>query len=484
MGFAALCSNILFYFRKGISFSIFALLADYQNARMKVIKSGSFHVAGSICVSCVIMLFISLAGGSRAYSQTLEINAPGFANKNISITAFSGLTTDTLFQSWLDGEGRVVVPIKKEGFILIDLNGKQVYPMIYMKMENRFLLRENGMPDFTGFPQNSFFFRHLIHRNELLNQRRMLDESMRNFSADDSLTKAFQSKQNRISSELLKYSSLCKDSSGYTGSVFISAEQLLESSYGIHTEEELAQKKKEFRQFIHDHYSIISTSDQLQQYANQYMMMNEYVLVGKEKMENQVAQDIGDWKQLLKEHYNGSEVVQYFLHYFISRLMVTMAGSIYEKFPDLSACPVPKEQLHGNKLPITASETRIDVNTLEKLLNPGEKKESIFVIMNVDCPASIAGQVLLNRYIAEQGVSVNVITVFCGKTPGQADYRMIPDPGKTVFMQKVLTGIGDHDLKIQKYPAFVIMNNSGQLGSIDYTLAGIRKKIIKLKTAE
>jgi hypothetical protein len=417
-------------------------------------------------------------------AQDLEIHAHAYPNKEVAVIMFDGLSNDTIFNSWLSSEGKVVVPIKKEGFILIEFNGKQVYPMIYTSKENRFLLGTDGRPDFTGSPQNRFLFRHLARRQVLFNQQMIIREALLTFASDDTLIHAFRVKQSRNEDELMKLGSLYADSSGYTGAVFISSLQLIERSYRIRTTEELAEIKKEFRKFIQNHYSEISSSDLLQQFANQYMMMNEYVVVGKDNMENQVAQDISDWMVLLKDHYTQSDVVHYFLHYFISRMMVTMSGSIFEKFPDLSDCPVHSATKIRTGSFDSSVKTRIEGSTMEKLLPQEEHQKSVWVVMDVDCPASIAGQILLNRFITQQKISFNVITVFCGRSPGQDDYRMLPDVKKSVLLPEGLSMIGKTPVNVTKYPAFILMNSSNKIESVDYTLQGIYGKLMKLKNPE
>jgi len=432
----------------------------------------------------IIIIMMALAGWIGTHAQVLEIHTPAFANKQVTVTSFRGLDSDTLFSSRLDKDGNAVINMKEDGFILIGLNGKQVYPMIYSMKENQFRLRDNEIPDFTGFPQNSFFLRHLIHRQELLAQSELIKKELITFAADDTLCTALRKKQNSLSNEYQQYDRLYIDSAGFTGAVFISAKNLMESSSGIHTEEELVQKKKEFHQFIHDHYVLISSSDMLQQLAGQCMMMNEYVIVGKKKMETQVEKDICDWIQLLKGHIGKNDIVHYFLRYFISRYMVTMTGFIYEKFPDLSTCPVQHEEITAGTLHKSQAIKRIDASTLDKIITPGEIRKSVWIVMDVACPASIAGQVLLNRFIAEQKIPVSVITVFCGRRPGQGDYHMLPDVKKTIFLPEGISGIGDSDVRIEKYPAFIMINSTKQVENIEYSLAGIRKLLMKLKTAE
>ncbi len=436
----------------------------------------------STIIIIIASLFSSFWFGARA--EGLEINAPAFSNKEVVVIMFNGLAIDTLLNSWLDEKGKVIVPIKKEGFILIKLDGKHLYPMFYSTKENKFNLKENGRPDFAGYSQNSFFFRQLILKQSLISKQRVLNEAMMTFSKDDSLIRAFKMKQSSNERKLKQFESLYIDSSEYTGAILISSLQLIETSYSIRSEEELVKIKREFRRFIQEHYNSISSSDMLQQLANQYMMMNEYVIVGKEKMENQIAQDITDWIQLLKEHYSDRDVVQYFLKYFISRTMVTMTAAIYEKLPDLSACPVQNGQVNNKNAIERSSSTEVDATTLAKLIKTADQRETVFIAIDVDCPASIAGQVLLTRVITQNKIPVNVITAFCGRAPEQPEYRIIPDARNPIFLKNGLTILGKTDVKITKYPVFILINSSGQIISIDYTLGEIREKLMKMKNAE
>ncbi|MGE5423773.1 MAG: hypothetical protein ACM3N9_00330 [Syntrophothermus sp.] len=407
----------------------------------------------------IFFFLISILFSFTAKAQ-LTVDAPFFAGKKLVVLAFEGLQTDTVWNSCLDDSGHAVIPRIKNDFVLLQFNNSQVYPMLYPGKENRFSLLPDGLPDFSGYPQNDFFMRNLMKKKMIRSRIRVLDESILKFGNDDTLVAALTEKKASLEEAAKRINRLYIDSSMYAGSFLIGAMGILEDSYTIKTEADLAVAKQSFFNFIRSGYRKISGTDMLQQLANQFMMMNEYVVVGKSKMENTVIQDIRDWMVLLDDHYSRAEVLHYFLKYYRSRRMITLSGALVNAFEELASCNVSSR---GNG---------------EIILNK-PFADNLFVLMDVDCPASVAGQVMIHRFLRDQKIHIPSVTVFCGRTPAKDDYHVLPDTANARYFPGGIRKIGSSEIKISSYPAFILINKSGRVKTISYTLKDAERDLME-----
>ena len=128
----------------------------------------------------------------------------------------------------------------------------------------------------------------------------------------------------------------------------LQAKQLLESTHSIHTIEELTAKKKEFHDFVRDHYDSLQHSDMVRRLIAQYFMMHEYVdyhIEGapatdiKNNYQQAVLEGVGNWLEILKSHIPEHEILNHCVALYYNRSMVTLASLIIENYRDIAYCP-------------------------------------------------------------------------------------------------------------------------------------------------
>ncbi|GAB6194352.1 hypothetical protein [Desulfocastanea catecholica] len=291
---------------------------------------------------------------------------------NLELTGYNGLTESSLFKGSISAGGSREIDTPYRGLALLICADGQRYPVI---IGNDFFTLKIATPaeppSFTGSSENEFFYQKL----------------------------AGGTREGQKSS---------------FAPLMLQAKQLLESSHSIHTIEELTAKKKEFHDFVRDHYDSLQHSDMVRWLIAQYFMMHEYVDYHiadapatdiKNNYQQAVVEGVGNWLEILKSYIPEHEILNHCVALYYNRSMVTLASLIIEHYRDIAYCPggEGKTILFPADLRLTDAKGHGETRLSEFNGN------KIIAVVSDDCPVSMAETVSKARKLVEQKEDVTLI---------------------------------------------------------------------------
>ncbi len=312
-------------------------------------------------ISTGFLLFFSILTVHECIASQLVILSKSAVK--IELKGYTGLSDRSLFQVTLAAGAKYQTDTQYNGLALLQFAGGQRYPVILgntplsIEIEN-----QSQPPSFAGNGENVFFYKLLAGKE--------------------------------VGTEQYKFALL-----------MMQAKQLLKSSHTIHTTKELAAKKKEFQEFIANHYQSLKHSDMVKRLLAQYFMMHEYVnyhVEGKPasdikvKYQKAVLSGVASWLKILKPHLPDHDILNYCVSLYYNRSMVALASHIMQNFPEAAYCPGVEEDTFTfpNNLTVTAKNGDSEM-TLADL-----KGTRIISIVSNDCPVSMAAAVSKARQLA------------------------------------------------------------------------------------
>lgn len=316
------------------------------------------------CLLSLLILFFCASSTLAAVTLQSQVAA------DVELKGYDGLTDRRLFEGGLIAGEKQIVDTPYHGLALLVFEKGQHYPVILG--ESSFILNINNpdtLPSFTGSDENEFFYKLLA-------------------GAEPGNTQ-------------------------YDFSFLMSqAKQLLESSYSIHTVNELAAMKEKFHSFAGAHYQQLQHSDMLMRLIGQYFMMHEYVDYHIEgapasdiqlQYEKALISGVGNWLEILKMYIPEHEVLNYCVSLYYDRSMVTLASLIVDNFKDNAYCPGDETESFNFSEGMIITDGSTEQNMAE--LN-GDK---IIAFVSDDCPVSMVETVVKARKHAGQKNAVKLI---------------------------------------------------------------------------
>jgi len=362
------------------------------------------------------VLFISVKGYSQ--SSELKIRFPSEAGAKAMITGYNYLKNDTIGMIDLNTQGEGVLKHNYIGFALITVAGTRQYPIIINKGYTTIeLIPGSKTPKFGNCKDNAFLYRTLIAKEELMRKRMTIDEALESFDDNDPFRKSLIAEKEKLSTKEISLNKNIKDSSVfYVSALLMQAKELMETTYGIKTEAELKDRKNAFLTFINKNIKTLRYSDMIQQLAGQYVMMNEYVIIGQNNHYNQVLVDVEDWIKKFGKSIGSKQIAEHFMNIYAGRSMYGVAGRIAERFHKETACKINTKtfELKGDKKSIIIEaeikNSKAGDNTIKLKNIPSQYK--ILIYHSNKCSASYVQNIMLSRYTREKMIQVPVITVF------------------------------------------------------------------------
>ncbi|MEJ2688523.1 MAG: hypothetical protein P8130_00960 [Deltaproteobacteria bacterium] len=383
------------------SFSV-RCLKDYRAfLRRPMAEKGCFsftrYGAGISCkyFATILLLVLFLSGCAATGSRVLiQGQATG-----IEFIGYDGLKEKSLFEGELSGAHAVPFYTFYRGLVLLVFQEGQSYPVIFG--DGSFALQIAGPsqpPSFAGSDENLFFYQAL---------------------AGDKT----------------------EDGQYPFATLLLQAKKLLESSHTIRTVEELTAKKKEFQDFVRQHYDSLKHSDMVRRLIAQYFMMHEYVDYHREgappsdirvRYQKEILNGVGNWLETLRPHLPAPQVINYIVSCYYHRSMVTLASLIIENFRDVAYCS--GEEKKNFSFPADTHIVKSDGNSQRRFADfPGKK---IIAFVSENCPVSMVETISKARQLAGQGKKVPVIVAPLEKLSGNhlAMSRMIREGGNLFFV--------------------------------------------------
>jgi len=402
--------------------------------------------------------------------QVLQIKLTGSAGKKITVTGFSGMREEKLAEMTMNSEGVAKYSGDYQGFLLLEIENKGLFPVILEQNQVTFSLDEKGFPRFTD-RENSRLYEALNRKNTSEHKRMTLRENLSYFRENDPYYPVLKRKQKELDSVKVNYESGIMNEKSSLAGLIMQGRQVIESTYGIRTKEQLDERKKAMLDFLSANYKQLYHSDIFRQTAFQYAMMNEYVAKSREEHYKYVIADIKDWIDRLNGKLTPEEITGFFLEMAVGRRMISLGSVILENYAGYTGCTVKNVPAtkHGVFPDITlhlwkSKETGMPLSKL------GEGKK-LLIFYDEDCVFCLPAHVRMMNLLENNAQSINVITVFTGKKspveleelelPRQFNYWYYDDPAAGATLSS--------NLGIKKYPAFVILDPAVREPLLFYT---------------
>lgn len=293
---------------------------------------------------------------------------------DIELTGFNSFSDISLFHGNIAAETNREIDTVYRGLALLVFKDGQTYPVIIGDYSFTIEITGSGQPpSFSSQRENDFFYRELSGDN--------LELAPTQYSF---------------------------------ARLMIQAKQLLKSSHGIKTVTELSARKKEFHEFVGEHYHSLKHSDMVRRIIDQYFMMHEYVNYHSEgapasdiriKYQQAVLEGVGNWLELLSPHIPDHEILNYCVSLYYKRSMVSLASTIMNNFQDIAYCPGSEDSLINlaDDLLITGSGKNREVRLGDI------KGDKVISFVSDDCPVSMVATVTMVRKLAAKKINVPII---------------------------------------------------------------------------
>lgn len=245
--------------------------------------------------------------------------------------------------------------------------------------------------------------------------------------------------------------------------LMIQAKNLLDSSHAFRTVAELQARKKEYCQFVTEHFPRLKHSDMIRRLIAQSFMMHEYVdyhVDGapatdiKKRYQQEVLKGVADWLEVLSPHISKQEILNYCVSLYYKRSMITLASLITDKFKGDSYCPggTTKTLTFPDDLQLldTGKNKRKTLATI--------KGKKLLAFVSEQCPISMAATIIKARRMADEKQPIPLLVVPLEKLSGShlSMNRMIRN-GKLLFVSDEKWRNENLAQKI-KLPLFVEIN--------------------------
>lgn len=413
---------------------------------------------------------INTDGSQPNPSAMLEVRIQQAQGKKLTITGFSGMKEEKLTELVLDKEGFAKYSGDYQGFALIEIENKGLFPVILGQETVKFSIDERGIPQFTD-KENAWLYDALNRKNISEQKRITLKENLNYFREDDPYYRVLKRKQVELDSLKGLNENAARNKSGTLASLILQGRQVIESTYGIRTKEQLYDRKKAMLDYLYINFEKLYHTDMFRQIAFQYAMMNEYVAKSREEHYKYVIADIGDWITKLDGKLTPEEITEFFLSMAAGRRMISLGTEILGNFGKYTGCPVKNFPHHGKS---TLADFTVHLWKSKETQLPMSKisnGKKLVIFYDEDCVFCLSGHVRMMNLLEKNGASVPVITVFTGqKSPTELEDLVLPRQFNYWYYDDPATGSKlTSALGIQKYPAFVVLDPANPDPLVFYT---------------
>jgi hypothetical protein len=219
------------------------------------------------------------------------------------------------------------------GLALIRYANGSVYPLIMEGADTEVRFgNDSPLPIFPEGSENQFLYAFLTTHHELGSRTAYLQNLMSGVADVPDTLDGISEEIGLLKLMLDSLAASLPDPEYPLASFFLRGRMLIESSYGIRTQEELENHKQEFLAYIGNGFTQLRHSDLIQETGRQYMMMNEYVLTGKNTVSETRIGDVAAWVEMLDGLVPAREVIDFFTGVFYERSMVSQASAIVHAF--------------------------------------------------------------------------------------------------------------------------------------------------------
>lgn len=425
-------------------------------------------------------LLISTFTDLNAQLKSVVFSVPPTTKVSIQLLAYNGFKTDSFQNVNLDQSGIGKVNIKYSGFALIKMsNGKQ-YPIIIKNKNTQFIISDyDSIPVFTDDDENTFLYQNLLEKEQLLRKKILLADALSFFKDTDPFFSVLNEEKNIIETNNKHLKNKIANNTEYMAATLLNAKLLIEAINTIRTDAELNATKEVFISFINKNFNHLIHSDMIQQMAVQYVMMNEYVLIGQENHYKQVTTDIGDWINNFRKKIPPEDIVNFFIKFYLGRSMVGLTAMISREYKEYSKCePISNRNKISDSLLQISDSLNISLSVNKNFsvrLNEMGKTAKILFLFQPDCPVCFVQQLMLGNYLQEQNQRIPAITVFPDEDITHP-LSVLAKLQKEAFYYTKYCSLYQN-ANIDKYPAYLVLGKDNSIQQKFYMLEDLKKYI-------
>lgn len=407
------------------------------------------------------IVFILLTKTSYSQQSVFKVVSASDAEAIVSVVGYNYFSYDTIGSVKLDKNGVATLNHKYQGFALVTIGNSKQYPIILKGSSNSLnITSEEELPVFYNDNENNFLFRNLIAKDRLYRKTMSIDESLKGFMEDDPVYPILLSEKAKLDMMKNSYNKSLIDSSFYFAAKLLLAKELIETTYGIRTQDELKDRKSAFLEFIKSNLKILKHSDMLQQFGSQYVMMNEYVVTGQSNHYEQVINDVDKWVKYFGKEIGTKPIVEFFMNAYAGRSMLGMAGRISSAYSKEVACKVNLKKLNSKG----KSFAEIDVKLSKRSSNTVKLKSipssyKILYFYKDNCPVALVQNIILSRYMSSKMYQIPVLTIFDANAENTVKLLGRLKPETFYYTEdKSLFKLA----KIKKAPSYILLNKENK----------------------
>lgn len=374
----------------------------------------SFFKNNSFFLVLHSLIFVLLSASLFPQQRVLKIICPSDAGSSVSVMGYNYFDYDTIGSAKLDENGYAAINHNYKGFALITISNTKQYPIILNAASNTLnIISDEKVPVFENDVENNLLFRYLIAKDNILRKTMAVEESLNNFQEGDPVYAVILSEKAKLEMTKNVYAKNLTDSAQYFASTLMLAKELMETTYNIKTYDELNDRKASFIDFIKSNLKTLRHSDMLQQLGSQYVMMNEYVVIGQNNHYEQVLKDVDDWVKAFGKEIGTKPIVEFFMNAYAGRSMLGMAGRVAANYQKEISCKVNIKKVSSKDKNFADIDIRLSkgsANTAKLKSIPSSYK--ILYFFKNDCPAALVQNVILSRYMSSKMLQIPVFTIF------------------------------------------------------------------------
>jgi hypothetical protein len=297
---------------------------------------------------CTFWIIVCLLLPATALHAQGRLHIASDADAAFTLTGFDAFSTFDIARVDLSGGRDTIINNPYRGLALMRYGNGSVYPLIMEDTETKIIFpNDSPLPVFPDGGENLFLYGFLTSFRELSARAGHLQYLLAGAEGDEDSLSHFREELGLVNSRLDSLKAGLPEPDYPLASLFLRGRMLIESSYSIRTHEELQSHKGEFLTYIREGFPQLRYSDLIQETGRQYMMMNEYVLSGKDVVNQTRINDVADWTGALAVWVEPAAVVDFFVGAFYGRSMVTQASAIAGSFAGIvisdGCVPVPFE---------------------------------------------------------------------------------------------------------------------------------------------
>ncbi|MDT8307914.1 MAG: hypothetical protein RQ866_00145 [Bacteroidales bacterium] len=346
-----------------------------------------------------LFLFVVVAVSA---STKITLYMPAYSGMGFTVKGYEGLNEVNLHNGMINNNGYSVFMLDYEGFSLIVMQNNHNYPLILHEKEVTLSLKvTETVPGFDDSKENRFLYQTLSNYEKLNRAIQSLEAVKQQFKNDSAMLEDIARESVRLENEKRSIQERIDDSIALFSAVLLKGRFIIEKYQMITSEEQFRKANNEFGAYVDLYYDKLFYSDMIQRIIMQYLANSEPVQGDQvELYVTDVAQNVQVLLSIFKERIAASEIVNYFIYFYLHRSMIHYAWAVVRAFPQRSRCAVEMpESDEANTFVTTRAYNNKQISTGAL----SEQDEFFYVaVVDPNCPATIIETLMLSKNTKHQ----------------------------------------------------------------------------------